>query len=674
MRLAMIGMRAHKLGPQLPRGQSLPTAPTGSGGPGAGGQQWWRLAAGACAGVVAVAGLATAALPSVLSTQWGLQQSLELLNQRLPGRVEVAEARLSWLGGNELQCVKVYDSPRGGTILLHLNKVSTSSSLWGLLAGSGDYNLVISKPWINAQYDPRLSDFKLLAWAEKAGLLGEPQPPPAVAREQRQRALQRGPAQGQVPPPASPGAPPPSEPQAPPPPSPQQQKQQQKQPGGMAAVLARINSKMDFNADVRLGRAAVVVADGMLLVPVEIREALGPSLHVTGALGARQLAEWGGEVGEDVSWATGAAASAASAEALLTAAAATPAVTAPPADVLRGPADYRPGVVQIHSQHLAAEMRLWQHAGGGASLLHQPATARLELTPALSKLGFGSANPVLGDAVEARGGQRLQLSFLPEGGRLPYTAATVEMAPIDLSLGATSLLTATLAELGLPRLSAAAAAAGPPADGAGGAGGGGLPVSVSRMVVRFWRDGELRTERVDMRLGGGGGGGGGGGSDGGGSDGVGLAVWGAADLLEDRLDFTLGVDPEPLLGRLGLSAEGLPEGYLLLVPLRGGGGATPVYDVAAAARRLGQLVARQKAAQWAEGRLRRQQQQQDGQEAGGEEHGGGGGGAGGLLASGLHAVLSAVQPEGQLRSAIDRELSADCERIPPPLPPQGQRR
>lgn len=55
------------------------------------------------------------------------------------GRVEVAGAQLSWLGGNELQCLKVYDSPRGGQILLHLNKVSTSSSLWQLLAGEGSW-------------------------------------------------------------------------------------------------------------------------------------------------------------------------------------------------------------------------------------------------------------------------------------------------------------------------------------------------------------------------------------------------------------------------------------------------------------------------------------------------------------------------------------------------------
>lgn len=49
----------------------------------------------------------------------------------------MAEARLSWWsGGNELSCVKVYDSPRGGQILLHLNKVSTSASLWQLLTGA----------------------------------------------------------------------------------------------------------------------------------------------------------------------------------------------------------------------------------------------------------------------------------------------------------------------------------------------------------------------------------------------------------------------------------------------------------------------------------------------------------------------------------------------------------
>ncbi len=52
-----------------------------------------------------------------------------------PGRLEVAQAQLSWTGPNELQCVKVYDSPRGGTILLHLNKVSSSAGLWSMAAG-----------------------------------------------------------------------------------------------------------------------------------------------------------------------------------------------------------------------------------------------------------------------------------------------------------------------------------------------------------------------------------------------------------------------------------------------------------------------------------------------------------------------------------------------------------
>lgn len=51
----------------------------------------------------------------------------------------------------------------------------------------------------------------------------------------------------------------------------QQRQQQQRHPGRLIEVLGRINSKMEINADVRLGRMNLVVTDGLLLVPEEIR-------------------------------------------------------------------------------------------------------------------------------------------------------------------------------------------------------------------------------------------------------------------------------------------------------------------------------------------------------------------------------------------------------------------
>eukprot|EP00198_Chlamydomonas_reinhardtii_P000166 XP_001689501.1 hypothetical protein CHLREDRAFT_195861 [Chlamydomonas reinhardtii] len=659
---------------------------------------------------------------------------MELINQHMPGRVEVAEARLSWWsGGNELSCVKVYDSPRGGQILLHLNKVSTSASLWQLLTGSRGYNLIISKPWINAVYDTKLGDFKLITWAEKVGLLNAPPPPPPAAS-----AAPKAPPSSQQPPqqpsegqPVSGGSGKPGD-----------RGQGGQKPGGLVEVLARINSKMDLSADVRLGRMNLVVADAMLLVPEEIRQILGPSVHITGAIGEECLREWAEEVGEDVGWALGAAASPTSSRAAGGTAAAVASVSPagpeavavrPPAEVLRRPRDYKPGVMQVNSAHLVGEMRLWD--GPYHTLLHQPATASLDLTPALTRLGLAAANPLLDSVVTVQGaaggggggaagagGGRLSASFSPDGGRLPYQAATVEMAPVTLELGPASNLLQLLSDLGL--------------RGLGRGGGASSSLSLSRMSVHFTRGGELRTQRVDMRLGGtaaaatGGTTTSGGGSAAApgsatdaaaasgaaatvtdvlpseppGSGGVRLAVWGRADLMTDTIDFTVGVAPGPLLAALGLpsgerppapaagpdadAAAGsssassggrassgvssrdlalLPQGYMLLVPVRGPTSA-PRYDVAGAVVRLGQLGARQKAVQWAERQQLRGEQEREGQERGAGQDSSGGAVRRGLVA-GLGALMQAVAPPQELVAAIDTVLQEDLSRIPPPLPP-----
>lgn len=128
--------------------------------------------------------------------------------------------------------------------------------------GSRGYNLIISKPWINAVYDTKLGDFKLITWAEKVGLLNAPPPPPPAAS-----AAPKAPPSSQQPPqqpsegqPVSGGSGKPGD-----------RGQGGQKPGGLVEVLARINSKMDLSADVRLGRMNLVVADAMLLVPEEIR-------------------------------------------------------------------------------------------------------------------------------------------------------------------------------------------------------------------------------------------------------------------------------------------------------------------------------------------------------------------------------------------------------------------
>ncbi|GLI61243.1 hypothetical protein VaNZ11_003544 [Volvox africanus] len=673
--------------PPPPPPPPLPRSPPPAGGDGGGGggrlppsgSTWLRRIFQVTAGMLGAAGVLAAAMPSVLSTQWGLQYAVEALNAKLqpPGRVEVAGAQLSWLGGNELQCIKVYDSPRGGQILLHLNRVSTSSSLWHLLTGSGSYNVVIAKPWINAVYDARLSEFKLVNFLEKVGLLKPPerlvpteQPKSQTdsqnqqqqqQQQQQERMLQEdcgkqgaAGAQGQAA----------HERQG------QQQQKQQRHSGKLIEVLCRVNSKMEMNADVRVGRLSLVVADGMLLVPEEVRQILGPRLYVSGAIGDLELRQWAEEVGEDVTWAAPSAASSSQGGDVIPAGKLL-LPPPPPAEVVQQPRHYRPGVLQVLSDHLRGEMRLWDAADH--SLLHEPATASLDLTPALSRLALAACNPVLGNLVEVRGGGRLRGTFNPDGGRLPYQAATVEVEPVSLELGASAMAPRLLRDLGLsdraltsvgsPATDVAtntntntntnnttATKSSTAADGAGvGDGDRAGPlraVEMSSMRVHFHRNGQVRTDRVDMRLGGGGGGNRGGG-------GVHLEVWGNADLQHDELDFTLGVSPAPLLAALGLSAEGLPSGYLLLVPVRGAV-SEPRYDVAAAAVRLAQLAARQRAVQWAKQR---------------EAGDGGGQGRLGALVSGLEALAGAVRGPQEMLAAIDRVMEADMAGVPPPPPP-----
>lgn len=97
--------------------------------------------------------------------------------------------------------------------------------------------------------------------------------------------------------------------------------------------------------------------------------------------------------------------------------------------------------LQVNSAHLVGEMRLWD--GPYHTLLHQPATASLDLTPALTRLGLAAANPLLDSVVTVQGaaggggggaagagGGRLSASFSPDGGRLPYQAATVEVGGV----------------------------------------------------------------------------------------------------------------------------------------------------------------------------------------------------------------------------------------------------
>lgn len=281
-----------------------------------------------------------------------------------------------------------------------------------------------------------------------------------------------------------------------------------------------------------------------------------------------------------------------------------------------------------------------------------------------------------------------------------------QLAPVQLGLGPGSMVSKLLYDLGLKTLAQAAAAAtaatsasgssstsgdahdstthahgrkpkgvGEAENGGSGNGrGGGVPpvqASLSRMRVHFSRSGRVHTERVDLRmqLGGQGQDGGQGrgaeagqdteggpeeqrdkaGGPGGAGGGVHVAVWGSADLQADVVDFTLGVSAAQLLAAAGLPYSGLPEGYMLLVPLRGPASA-PRYEVRQALGRLAQLGVRQKGLQWEEGRRQRA--------AAGE---GQGLGLGGSIVAGLRGMVG-----DRVAGNVERFVAEDMAKTPPP--------
>lgn len=159
-------------------------------------------------------------------------------------------------------------------------------------AGSKPFSVIVSKPWLNAVYDARRSDFKLIAWAEDAGILTPPPPlppttpaPPAAGAAGLRAAPPAAGAGASHPaaptPPAdtdagvalrgAAAAPPPPPPSAPAAGGRSVGPAAEVPPGNVAAMLARVNAKMGLSADVCVGRASVMVAEGMLLVPQEVR-------------------------------------------------------------------------------------------------------------------------------------------------------------------------------------------------------------------------------------------------------------------------------------------------------------------------------------------------------------------------------------------------------------------
>ncbi|GFH27408.1 uncharacterized protein HaLaN_25725 [Haematococcus lacustris] len=113
--------------------------------------------------------------------------------------------------------------------------------------------------------------------------------------------------------------------------------------------------------------------------------------------------------------------------------------------------------LELTAPNLDMRMRVWevevaaksalQPAPPSFTLLHQPATMSLRFTPALSRFGLASINPLLGRVSSLSEGAagRLHATFLPDGMSLPYTDASVVVDPMKLRLAAAPLVTQLVA-------------------------------------------------------------------------------------------------------------------------------------------------------------------------------------------------------------------------------------
>lgn len=77
---------------------------------------------------------AIAALPSVLSTEWGNAQLVAWVNRSIPGKLELASLSLDWQKGQVAQGIILKD-PEGKTVL-SIQKVEIDASLWKLIRKS----------------------------------------------------------------------------------------------------------------------------------------------------------------------------------------------------------------------------------------------------------------------------------------------------------------------------------------------------------------------------------------------------------------------------------------------------------------------------------------------------------------------------------------------------------
>ena len=92
------------------------------------------------AGCVAASFIAIALLPAIVSSKTAKPLVLHLINQRIPGSLQVQHWSLSWLGGMTISGI-IYDN-RNGDLLANVAQVKTDRGIAGLILSRGNAGIV----------------------------------------------------------------------------------------------------------------------------------------------------------------------------------------------------------------------------------------------------------------------------------------------------------------------------------------------------------------------------------------------------------------------------------------------------------------------------------------------------------------------------------------------------
>lgn len=215
--------------------------------------------------------------------------------------------------------------------------------------------------------------------------------------------------------------------------------------GALRAALSRADAAAGFSAEVHAPGLQAAVSGGRLLVPSEVREALGRHVHAALAVGADEVRQLAAELGDDAAWVderrphgrqSGGGAGAGQQKQARdeqgddgalgsddTAyegrrdqqqrAARGATAERHSRGHNRGRAGALPAALQLDSERLMLDAAAWLDAPRRSLELQRPAAARVELTPAFAHMALGAFNPLLRDVVAVRDGGRVALSVAP---------------------------------------------------------------------------------------------------------------------------------------------------------------------------------------------------------------------------------------------------------------------